>query len=108
MFKNYIKATLRNIKKHKIYSFINISGLAVGIACCLLILLFVRDELSFENFHDKADWIYRVIIDEYVDAMWEHNGGFHLPSPARQSGNGPPRAEHHGDHGCNGPQVFWQ
>jgi putative ABC transport system permease protein len=75
MLKNYIKTSLRNIKQHKGYSFINISGLATGIACCLLILLFVRDELSFEYFHANAGRIYRTIIDEYVDGKWEHNVG---------------------------------
>ena len=85
MLKSYLKATLRNIKKQKVYSIINITGLAVGIACCLLILLFVRDELSFEKFHVKADKIYRTIIDEYADGKWEHNVGFpDLLGPALQ------------------------
>ncbi|MGH7452081.1 MAG: hypothetical protein ACRENG_12095 [bacterium] len=45
MFKNYLKIALRNLFKHKAYSFINIAGLAVGLACCLLISLYVKDEL---------------------------------------------------------------
>jgi len=60
MFKNYLKITLRNIEKHKGYSFINIVGLAIGIACCILILLWVRDELSFDMYHKNARQIYRV------------------------------------------------
>ena len=44
MFKNYLKIALRNLLKHKAYSFINIAGLAVGLACCLLISLYVKDE----------------------------------------------------------------
>ena len=60
MFKNYIKTTLRNISRNKLYSFLNIAGLAIGIACCILILLYVQDELSFDRFHDNADNIYRV------------------------------------------------
>lgn len=60
MFKNYFKISLRNLFKHRAYSFINISGLAVGIACCLLIFLFVRDELSYDTQHENADRIYRV------------------------------------------------
>jgi putative ABC transport system permease protein len=75
MLKNYLKATVRNINKHKGYSLINITGLAVGMACCLLIFLFVRDELSFENFHANSDRIYRTIIDEFVDGKWEHSVG---------------------------------
>jgi len=61
MFKNYIKTTWRNIKKNKFYSFINILGLAVGMACCMLILLWVQDELSFDKFHKNYNHIYRSI-----------------------------------------------
>lgn len=60
MIRNYFKTTLRNLIKHKGYSFINISGLAVGIACCLLIILYVKDELSFDRFHDNTENIYRM------------------------------------------------
>jgi ABC-type antimicrobial peptide transport system permease subunit len=58
MFKNYLKITFRNLKKNKIYSFINISGLAIGIACCILILLWVQDELSYDRFHKNAEDLY--------------------------------------------------
>ena len=61
MFKNYITVAMRNLKKQKIYSFINIFGLAVGLCVVILILLYVQYELSFDNFHDKADRIYRVV-----------------------------------------------
>jgi predicted permease len=64
LFKNYLKIALRNIKRYKGYSFINIAGLAVGMACCILILLWVRDELSFDRFHHNIDNIYRVIRQE--------------------------------------------
>jgi len=64
MFKNYLKIALRNIKRYKGYSFINIAGLAVGMACCILILLWVRDELSFDRFHHNLDHIHRVIRQE--------------------------------------------
>ncbi len=63
MIKNYIKIALRNIKRHKGYSLINIAGLAIGIACCILILLWVQDELSYDRFHENAGDIYRVIQD---------------------------------------------
>ena len=75
MLKNYLKLALRNISRQKAFSFINILGLSVGIACCLMILLFVRDELSFEKLHVNANRIYRTIIDEFVDGKWEHNVG---------------------------------
>jgi len=60
MFANYLKVALRNIKKYKAYSFINIVGLAVGMTCCILILLYVRAELSFDKYHDNHKQIYRV------------------------------------------------
>ncbi|MFC2164916.1 ABC transporter permease [Acidobacteriota bacterium] len=60
MFRNYIKITLRNLRKYRGYSFINIAGLAIGMACCLLILLYVSDELSYDRHHEHADRIYRV------------------------------------------------
>jgi putative ABC transport system permease protein len=61
MFKNYLVVTLRNIKRNKGFSFINITGLVVGMAACLLILLWIRDELSFNGFHENADNIYLAI-----------------------------------------------
>ena len=60
MLKNYIKITFRNLQKHKGFSAINILGLAIGIACCLLILIYVQYQLSFDTFHKKADRIVRV------------------------------------------------
>ena len=63
MFKNYLKITLRNIKRNKSFSFINIAGLAVGMACCLLVLFWVQDELSFDRFHENADHLHRIIAD---------------------------------------------
>jgi len=58
---NYVKAALRAIRRQKIYSVINITGLAVGMAACLLILLWVQDELSFDKFHTNYHDIYRTI-----------------------------------------------
>jgi len=63
MFRNYLKVAFRNLWKNKGYSAINILGLAVGLATCLLILLYVWDELSFDRFHTKADRIYRINSD---------------------------------------------
>ncbi|UCE42105.1 MAG: ABC transporter permease [Candidatus Aminicenantes bacterium] len=62
MFKNYVKIAARNLYKQKAYSLINIFGLAIAIAFCILILLFVRDEVTHDSFHKKADRLYRVII----------------------------------------------
>jgi len=60
MFKNYLKTALRGLLKQKQYTLINIVGLAIGMASVILILVFVQDELSFDNFHTKGDQIYRV------------------------------------------------
>ncbi|MEO6536953.1 MAG: ABC transporter permease, partial [Ferruginibacter sp.] len=60
MYKNYLKIAVRNLWKNKGFSFINIFGLAVGIAVCLMIMLFVIDELSFDKYNTKSDRIYRV------------------------------------------------
>ena len=61
MFKNYLAITVRNLLKHKGYTLVNILGLAVGMACCILILLYVQDELSYDRYHDNAHRIYRVV-----------------------------------------------
>ncbi len=63
MFRNYFKVALRNLWKNKGFTFINIFGLATGIACSLLIFLFVKDEKSYDRFHKDADNIYRVVKD---------------------------------------------
>ncbi|MCJ9428009.1 ABC transporter permease [Kordiimonas marina] len=60
MFQNYLNVALRNLIKHKLYSAINIIGLAVGLAACILISLYVRDELSFDKFWSNANNIYRL------------------------------------------------
>ena len=60
MLKNYLLIAWRNVLKNKTFSFINITGLAIGLACFLLIALFVLDELSYDKFNEKADRIYRV------------------------------------------------
>jgi putative ABC transport system permease protein len=65
MFKSYFKIGWRNLAKSKAYSFINISGLALGIACFLFLLSYVRYESSYEDFHKNADNIYRVTLDLY-------------------------------------------
>jgi putative ABC transport system permease protein len=63
MFSSFVKTAIRNIFRHKSYVLINIIGLSVGIACSLLILLFIRHELSFDKFNEKYDRIYRIVLD---------------------------------------------
>ena len=64
MVRNYIKIALRSLWHNKVHSVINILGLSLGIMCCILIVLFVNDELTFDRFHKKADRIYRVFASE--------------------------------------------
>ena len=71
MFWNYLKISFRNIWKQKVYSFINIIGLAIGMAAFLLISIYIQYELSFDRYHEKADRIYRVIVEnpELIDLV---------------------------------------
>jgi putative ABC transport system permease protein len=81
MFRNYLKVALRNIKKQKGYAFINISGLAIGLAACIMILLWVHDELSFDAYHENADRIYRLTIDATL--------GTRMKAPVSPTPSGP-------------------
>lgn len=72
MLRNYIKISLRNIQRHKGYFSINIIGLAIGIAGCLLISLWVLDELSYDRFHAHADLLYRVEADQDYSGQKMH------------------------------------
>jgi putative ABC transport system permease protein len=65
MFKNYFKVAFRNLLKRKGFSLINILGLATGMAVCLLIVLFIQSELSFDKQHKQADNIYRIALERY-------------------------------------------
>ncbi len=62
MLSNFFKIAFRNILRNKIYSFINIAGFAIGLASCLIILIYVTYELSYDKFHDNADNIYRITV----------------------------------------------
>ncbi|MBW3544280.1 MAG: hypothetical protein KY428_01555 [Bacteroidetes bacterium] len=88
MLKNYIKIAWRNLLRHKGYTYINLTGLAVGMACCLLIAMYVQDELSYDKYHTKGDQIYRV-----VHAYRNSDTPEQLPPPAAEEfqvwGNAP-------------------
>ena len=75
MLLNYFKLAFRNISRQKFYATINILGLAIGLAICLLILLFVKDELSYDKHHSKADQIYRMLM------VWGKQDGVGAKSP---------------------------
>jgi putative ABC transport system permease protein len=72
MLKNYLKVVFRNIRRHAGYSVINIVGLALGMACCLMIAMWVADELSFDRFHEKAADLYRVEEDQSYSGRIYH------------------------------------
>ncbi len=65
MYRNYIVTALRHLFRHKTYSFINIAGLSFGLASAMLILLFIKDELSYDRFHQQGNQIYRVVRRMY-------------------------------------------
>jgi len=72
MIRNYFIITLRSIRRHKLHSFVNIFGLAVGMACSILVGLYVTYELSYDRFHEKADRIYRVAQVIHIDDRQDH------------------------------------
>jgi len=72
MIKNYITIMFRNITKHRSYFLINIIGLALGLTCCLLILLWVQDELSYDRFHSNSENLYRVEQDQVYSGSLYH------------------------------------
>ena len=63
MIKNYLIIAWRNLLRNKVFSLINVSGLAIGLAACFLIMQYVRFELSYDRFHANSERIYRVLID---------------------------------------------
>ena len=67
MISNYFKIALRHLKKNKLYAFVNIAGLAIGITSCLLIGVYISQELSYDRFHENAERIARV--------TWQYNFG---------------------------------
>lgn len=65
MLKNYLLVALRNIFRNKLFSVVNIFGLAIGLACCFLILLHIKDEFSYDKYNDRSDQIYRLALHRY-------------------------------------------
>ncbi len=73
MFYNYLKIALRNLKRNRVYSLINIAGLSIGLACCMLIILYNKDEVSYDRFHKNAENIYR-ITNKRIDSTGKVSG----------------------------------
>src|SRR4051812_45996498 len=67
MIRNFVKIALRSMLRNRVYSFINIAGLSVGVACCLLLALYIQDELSFDKHHRDGQDIYRVTSSLGID-----------------------------------------
>ena len=83
MFRNYMAVAIRSLSRNRVYSLINILGLALGIGCSLVICLYVMDELSYDRYHVKADRIYRVILDGKL--MGKEINGAVSPAPMAQA-----------------------
>src|SRR6476620_3557708 len=81
MFKNYFKTAFRNITRNRTYTFINIAGLAVGIAVCMMIFIIIQFQTSFENFHSKKDRIYRVLTEYHHSDAPDIFYGRGVPAP---------------------------
>jgi putative ABC transport system permease protein len=78
MFKNYLIVAMRNLMRHKAYTRINIAGLSVGMACTILIVLWVGYELSFDRYHENADRIFRLAANIEIGEM---RGGYAVSNP---------------------------
>lgn len=74
MIRNYITLAVRNLLKRKVYSFINIFGLAIGVAVCLVILKYVDFELSYDSFHKNADRVFRTTTANYQNGEFRGRG----------------------------------
>lgn len=83
MFKHYLNIAFRNAMKNRVYALINIIGLAIGIACCIMILLYVQDELSFDQYHEKAERIYR--LNEFIESGDVGERSASMPFPVAQA-----------------------
>ena len=85
MFKNYFKTTFRNLWKNRTYSFLNIFGLATGIACAALIFLWVEDETTYNHHFANRDYLYRVMQNEKNDGKISTNGSTPGPTTSRST-----------------------
>ena len=62
MLKNYLKIAIRNLTRNKVFSVINIAGLSLGLTCCMLIVLYTKDEVSFDRFQENKNQLYRIKV----------------------------------------------
>ena len=105
MIKNYLKTALRNLIRNKSFTFINVLGLTIGIASCLLIFLVIQFELSFDNFHKKKDRIYRVVSQFNRAGSLDYSSGVSVPVPAAMRNEFPQLEEVAAISGVDGNQI---
>ncbi|MFY0593363.1 ABC transporter permease [Roseivirga sp.] len=93
MLKNYLKIAFRSLLKSKSTSLINVLGLSTGIACCIIIFLFVQNETSFDKFHDKSDEIFRVLTIDEALGVSSNLVGITMPALGESMKNNFPEVE---------------
>ncbi|MGB3467105.1 MAG: ABC transporter permease [Cyclobacteriaceae bacterium] len=94
MLGNYFKVTYRNIFRQKVFSALNVTGLAIGLICFILIYLFIQDELSYDRFHTKSDRIYRVLEHFESEGVGEHSASQPFPTGPTLKSEFPRQVEH--------------
>lgn len=80
MFKNYLKLTLRNLAGSKGFSLINLTGLAIGMACCIILMPYIQYEMSFDGYHQNADEIFRLFVERETRGVEFRWGDSNAPS----------------------------
>ncbi|MEM8969799.1 MAG: ABC transporter permease, partial [Bacteroidota bacterium] len=84
MLKNYLKIAYRNLLKNKVFSLINILGLAIGMGACLLILQYVTFELNYDSFHEKSDRTYRAALYQYKEGTLDIKSALTFPTIGKE------------------------
>ena len=79
MLQNYLIVAIRNLAKNKLYTFINVLGLSIGISCFTILYLMVNHDLSSDQFHSKSERIFRIIQDTEKDGIGEHSASVPFP-----------------------------
>lgn len=106
MLKNYLLITFRNLARHRIYAFINIFGLAIGMAACIVIFLFITDELSFDASHKQKDRIYRLDEVQSFEGMSPQNVALSMPGMGPNLLNDFPEIENYTRYWNRGEQMY--
>src|SRR5205085_3222242 len=74
MLSSYLKFALRNLSRNRVYSLINIAGLAMGVACCQLLCLYIWDEMSYDKHHNRGSDVYRIVTDFQSELIVSRTG----------------------------------